>query len=81
MSSIARKLDFLPILTLGFTVFQYVGSLLLLKFPRLYVARLQQPESVSLFQELPPSLVLEYKMLNFTSTFLMSYVGSHVPKN
>ena len=59
---------------LTFKVYCNLALVLLLHLPRLYAARLAQPVTLSLFQGLLPSLILEWKMLNYASTFILSYV-------
>jgi hypothetical protein len=60
---------------LSFKVYCNLALLLLLHLPRLYAARLSQPVTLSSFQGLRPSLIVEWKMLNYTSTLILSYAA------
>jgi hypothetical protein len=71
MVSIMPLIHEIPQLT--FKVYCNLALLLLLHLPRLYAARLPQPVTLSSFQGLRPSLIREWKMLNYTSTFILSY--------
>jgi hypothetical protein len=60
------------IATVSFQVGRNLGMLLHLHLHRFYVVRLGQPVSISSFRECLPTLVAEWKMLNFAAVFLVS---------
>jgi hypothetical protein len=74
-----RELDISRLITLTCTVYHHFGLLTHLYIPRLYAARLAQPVSLSSFQELLPSLVIEYELDIVASTFIVSSVLIHPP--
>jgi hypothetical protein len=73
------ELDISRLIALTSTVFYHFGLVSHLYIPHLYAARLAQPVSPSSFQELLPSLVVEWKIVIVTSTFLVSSVLMHPP--
>jgi hypothetical protein len=74
-----RELNILRLIALTSIVCYHFGLLSHLYIPRLYAARLAQPVSLSSFQEILPSLVVEWKIVIITSTFLVSSVLMHPP--
>ena len=74
MLSIPLQFDISAPLTFISKISFSLGLLLHLRLPRLYAVRLAQPVTPESFQILLPSLILEWKILNFSSAFLLSYV-------
>ena len=74
MLSIPLQFDISAPLKLISKISSSLGSLLHLRLPRLYAVRLTQPVTTESFQNLLPSLILEWKILNFASAILLSLV-------